>query len=58
VFEYLRNQITDARPFFAESNTPFRRNQFGGGFGGLIKKNKLFFFGNLWFSQTQIWLIQ
>ena len=45
-FEYLRNQATDARPFFAESKTPFQRNQFGGAFGGPIKKNKLFFFGN------------
>lgn len=45
-FEYLRNQITDARPFFAESNSPFRRNQFGGAFGGPVKHNKLFFFGN------------
>ena len=45
-FEYLRNQITDATPFFASSNTPFRRNQFGGSFGGPVKRNKLFFFGN------------
>ncbi|MCW5980171.1 MAG: TonB-dependent receptor [Bryobacteraceae bacterium] len=46
MFEYLRNQATDAKGFFAESKTPFRRNQFGGAFGGPIKKNKLFFFGN------------
>jgi outer membrane receptor protein involved in Fe transport len=45
-FEYLRNQATDARPFFADSKTPFRRNQFGGAFGGPVKKNKVFFFGN------------
>lgn len=45
-FEYLRNQVTDATPRFATSKTPFRRNQFGGAFGGPVKKNKLFFFGN------------
>lgn len=46
MFEYLRNQATDAKGFFAESKTPFRRNQFGGAFGGPIRQNKLFFFGN------------
>ena len=46
LFEYLRNNITDARPFFSSSNSPFRRNQFGGAIGGPIKKNKLFFFGD------------
>ena len=45
-FEYLRNQVTDAKPYFAEEKTPFRRNQFGASFGGPIRKNKLFFFGN------------
>ena len=46
LFEYLRNNVTDARPFFSQSNTPFRRNQFGGAIGGPIKRNKLFFFGD------------
>jgi hypothetical protein len=47
-FEFLRNEATDARNFFAGDapNTPFRRNQFGGAVGGPILKNKLFFFGD------------
>lgn len=52
-FEFFRNNDLDARNFFnpALSSTgaalpqaPFKRNDFGGDFGGPIKKNKLFFF--------------
>jgi outer membrane receptor protein involved in Fe transport len=47
VYEFLRNSDLDSRGFFdAGSPPPFRRNQFGGTFGGPIKKNKLFFFAN------------
>jgi Carboxypeptidase regulatory-like domain len=46
LFEYLRNADTDAKNFFAESNTPFQRNQYGGALGGPILKNKLFFFAD------------
>jgi hypothetical protein len=45
-FEYLRNNASDARNFFATTNTPFRRNQFGGSIGGAIRKNKLFYFAD------------
>ena len=47
-FEFLRNEATDARNFFAGGapNSPFRRNQFGGALGGPVLKNKLFFFGD------------
>lgn len=46
-FEYFRNSVLDAPNFFdVDSNTPpFKRNQFGGVFGGPIKKDKTFFFG-------------
>src|SRR5215469_7808311 len=43
-FEFLRNGDFNARDFFAPQRDTLRRNQFGGTFGGPIKKNKLFFF--------------
>lgn len=48
LFEFLQNNITNARNPFSEPNgpPPLRWNQFGGSFGGPIKKNKLFFFGD------------
>jgi outer membrane receptor protein involved in Fe transport len=46
LFEYLRNNKTDARNYFAVDNTPFHRNQFGAAVGGPIRKNKLFFFAD------------
>jgi len=45
-FEFLRNDAFDARNFFTFTSSqppPFRRNQFGGQFGGPIVKNKAFF---------------
>ena len=45
VFEFLRNDIFDARsPFDFPEVPPFRLNQFGGSVGGPIKKNRTFFF--------------
>ncbi len=44
VFEYLRVNATDARPFFASAKTHLVYNDFGGGFGGPILKDKLFFY--------------
>jgi hypothetical protein len=44
LFEFVRNSAFDARNFFATSIPPFRRNEFGGTFGGPIKKDKTFFF--------------
>ncbi len=46
LFEFLRNDKLDARPFTALVPPPFKRNQFGGSFGGPVKRNKLFFFGS------------
>jgi hypothetical protein len=46
--EYHRNTVTEANDFFNNSNGVPRptliRNQFGGGVGGPVKKDKLFFF--------------
>jgi hypothetical protein len=45
-FEYLRNNDLDARNFFDGANAPpYHRNNFGGAFGGPIKKDKTFFYG-------------
>lgn len=47
-YEYLRNDIFDARDYFARtgSKPELRLNQFGGSIGGPIVKNKVFFFGD------------
>lgn len=48
-YEFLRNQVMDAKNFFTRpgAQTPtLRQNQFGGSLGGPIWRNKLFFFGN------------
>jgi hypothetical protein len=44
LFEFFRNTKLDARSYFATSVEKFNLNQFGGSFGGPIKKNKTFFF--------------
>ncbi len=49
-FEFLRNTDLDANTFFDKQTTPvtprpaFVQNQYGGVFGGPIRKDKLFFF--------------
>jgi hypothetical protein len=44
VFEFLRNTDLDARGFFSPERSTFQQNQYGGTFGGPIKKDKAFFF--------------
>ncbi|MBL8238877.1 MAG: TonB-dependent receptor [Bryobacterales bacterium] len=61
-FEFVRNEIFDARNFFTPANTKkptFKRNQYGLAFGGPVilpklynGKNKTFFFGD--FESTRI----
>jgi len=43
-FWFGRNEVFNARNFFADVRDPLKRNQFGGTIGGPIAKNKAFFF--------------
>ncbi len=43
-YEFLRNNILNAKGFFDPSTPDSKQNQFGGTFGGPIRKNKTFFF--------------
>ncbi len=45
LFEFVRNDLFNARNYFATTGSTLKRNQFGGTFGGPIVRNKLFFFG-------------
>src|SRR6185312_8766417 len=55
VYDYIRNNVFDARNAFNPrtnsitgapiAQSPFKRNQFGGAFGGPIFKDKTFFYG-------------
>ena len=47
LFDYLRNDVFDARNYFDTANLPkppLRQNDFGGTFSGPIQKDRLFFF--------------
>ncbi len=44
MYEYFRNTILDARGYPAPATPQLNQNQFGGTFGGPIKKDRTFFF--------------
>ncbi len=47
VFEFLRNTVLDARNFYSTTDrSAYHQNQFGGTFGGPIKRDKIFFFAD------------
>jgi len=52
-FEFLRSTNLDARNYFSPTRGAFDQNQFGGTFGGPIRKNKLFFFADYQGTRTQ-----
>ncbi|HEX8814655.1 MAG TPA: carboxypeptidase regulatory-like domain-containing protein [Terriglobales bacterium] len=43
-FEFLRNTALDARGYFDPTRPAFSQNQFGGTFGGPIKRQSVYFF--------------
>lgn len=45
LWEFIRNDAFDANNYFASEQEPLKQNQFGGTFGGPIRKDKTFFFG-------------
>lgn len=44
LWEFVRNDMFDAKSFVATEVEPLKRNQFGGTFGGPVKRDKTFFF--------------
>jgi hypothetical protein len=45
-FEFLRNTDLDARNYFSPTRGLYQQNQFGGTFGGPVRRDKLFFFAD------------
>ncbi len=45
-FEFVRNTNLDARNFFSPTRGAFDQNQFGGTFGGPLRRNRTFFFAD------------
>ncbi len=44
VYEYFRNTVLNAQGYFNTVKPQFNQNQFGGTFGGPVKKDRTFFF--------------
>jgi len=45
-FEFIRNDVVDAKNLFATYKPPYKRNQFGASAGGPVIHNKTFVFGD------------
>jgi hypothetical protein len=45
-YEFVRNQLFDAKDTFDMVKAPYHQNQYGASFGGPIFKNKLFYYAN------------
>jgi hypothetical protein len=45
LFEFVRNDLFNARSYFSTTGSTLKRHQFGGTAGGPVISNKLFFFG-------------
>src|SRR5580693_6704109 len=43
-YEYFRNKVLNAKPFFSATNPPYVQNQYGATVGGPVIKDKTFFF--------------
>src|SRR2546426_762781 len=52
LFEFVRNDLFNARNYFAQKGSTLKRNQYGGTLGGPVVKNKVFFFGG--FQGTKV----
>jgi len=46
VYEFFRNKVLNAKGYFDVTKPQFNQNQFGGTFGGPIKKDRTFFFAS------------
>jgi hypothetical protein len=45
-YEFLRNNVLNAKGYFDPSTADFKQNEFGGTFGGPIRRDKTFFFSS------------
>jgi hypothetical protein len=45
LYEFLRNDVFDARNFFSADVEPLKQNQFGGTIGGPVRPDRTFLFG-------------
>jgi hypothetical protein len=45
-YEFLRNNALNAKGYFDPTTADFKQNDFGGTFGGPIRKDKIFFFSS------------